>query len=66
MVEYKETFLSKIKSLLLYFVEFSDNRFILSKVYLDDCEARRSDQRPIIMITNDESTVSANSSCQRV
>ena len=66
VVEYRETFLSEMKSLLPYFVEFSDNGSILSKVYPDDCAVRGSDQRPIIMITHDESTFSANDGRRKV
>lgn len=36
VVEYKETFLSEMKLHLPYFVEFSNNRSILPKIYLDD------------------------------
>ncbi len=60
VVEYRETFLSEMKSLLPYFVEFSDDGSILPKVYPNDCEVGGSDQRPILMITHDESTFSAN------
>ncbi len=60
MLEYRKTFLSEMKSLLPYFVEFFDNGSILPKVYLDDYAVGRSDQRPIIMITHDKSTFSAN------
>ena len=54
-----------MKSLLPYFVEFSDEGSILPKVYPDDCEVGGSDRRPIIMITNDESTFSANDGCRK-
>ncbi len=47
-----------MKSLLFYFVEFSDDGSILPKVYPDDYEVGRSDQRPIITISHDESTFS--------
>ena len=60
MVEYREIFLNKIKSLLSYFVEFSDDGSILLKVYLDDCAMGRLDQRLIIIITHDENTFSIN------
>ena len=53
MVEYRETFPSEMKSLLPYFVKFSDNGSILSKIYPDNCIVGGSDQRLIIMITND-------------
>ena len=66
VVEYRETFLVKMKSLLPYFVEFSNDGSILPKVYLDDYAVGRSDQRPIIMITHDESTFSANDARRKV
>ncbi len=43
VVEYRETFLSEMKSLLPYFVEFSDDRSILPKVYPNDCTVKGSD-----------------------
>ena len=66
VVEYRETFLSEMKSFLPYFVEFSNNGSILPKVYPDDCAVGRSDQRPIIIITNDENTFSANNGRRKV
>ena len=65
-MEYKETFLNETKSLLPYFVEFSDDGYILPKVYPDNYAVERSDQRSIIMITNDESTFSANDGRQKI
>lgn len=62
-IKYKMIFLCKIKSLLSYFIEFSDNRSILSKVYLNDCIVKGSDRRPIIIIICDKSKFSANDSC---
>ena len=66
MVEYKKTFLSEKKSLLPYFAEFFDYGSILPKVYPGDYAVKRSDQRPIIMITYDESTFSANDGRRKV
>lgn len=65
VVEYRETFLNEMKSLLPYFVEFSNNGSILPKVYPDDCTVGGSDRRHIIMITHDESTFSANDVVER-
>ena len=66
VVEYRETFLSKLKLLLPYFMGFSDNSSILPKAYPDNCIVGGSDQRPIIMITHDKNTFSANNSRQKV
>ena len=43
VVEYRETLLNEIKSLLPYFVEFSDDGPMLPKVYSDDCAVGGSD-----------------------
>ena len=37
VLEYRKTFLNKMKLLLLYFLESSDNRSMLPKVSPDDC-----------------------------
>ncbi len=66
VMEYRETFLSDMKSLLPYFVEFSDDGSILPKVYPDNCAVDGSDQRPTFMITHDESTFSANDGLRKV
>lgn len=60
MVKYKKTGLNKIKSLLPYFVEFYNDRSILSKIYLENCTVGGPDQRSIIIIAYDESTFFAN------
>ena len=65
VVEYRKTFLDEMKSLLPYFVEFSDGS-MLPKEYPDDCAVGGSDKRPIIMITHDESTFSANDGRRKV
>ena len=66
VVEYRETFLKEIKSLIPYFVEFQDDSTILPKEYLEDCVIGEPNRRQIIMITHDESTFSANDSRQIV
>ena len=50
---------------LSYFVEFSNNNSSLEKDYLDDCTIEGQDQRPIIMITNDENIFLANNGYQK-
>ena len=45
MMEYKETFLNEMKLLIRYFVEFSKDRSMLPKVYLDDWAVGISDQK---------------------
>ena len=60
VIEYRETFLNEMKSLVLYFVEFSEDGTIVPKKYPDVWEVVGLDRRPIIIITHDESTFSAN------
>lgn len=55
-----------MKELLPYFVEFSKNGSILPKKYPKDCVVRGPNRRPIIMITHDENTFSANDKRRRV
>lgn len=66
VVEHRETFLEEMRLLLPYLVEFSEDDSILEKDYLDDCAVGGPDRRPIIMITHDESTFSANDGRQEV
>ena len=60
MVEYRETFLIKMKSLLIYFEEFSENGLILPKAYPNDYKIKESDRKPIIIITYDENIFFSN------
>lgn len=60
VIEYQEIFLDEMKSLLPYLVKFLEDVIMVSKVYPDDCTVGGPDRRPIIMITYDESTFSAN------
>lgn len=43
-----------------YFVEFEDNGIMKPKLYPQDCQVGENDRRPIICITHDECTFSAN------
>lgn len=64
--EYRETFLHRMKLLLLYFIEFSGDGTIVSKKYLSDCAIRGPEKRSIIMIIYDKSKFSANNGCKKV
>ena len=55
-----------MKSLLPYFVEFSEDGSMISKKYPDNCAVGGPDQRPIIMITYNESIFSTNDGCRKV
>lgn len=66
MVEYRKTFLNKMKLLLPYFVEFSNNRSILPKIYPENCVVDGLNRRPIILIIYNESIFSVNDDQQKV
>ena len=66
VIEYRETFLNEMKLLLPYFVEFYEDGTIVPKEYPDDCAVRGPNRRPIIMITHEESTFSANDGRKKV
>ena len=66
VIEYRETFLNEMKSLLPYFVEFFEDGTMVPKEYPDDCAVGGPDRRPIIMITHDENIFSANDGCRKV
>ena len=66
VIEYQETFFNKMKSFLLYFVEFYEDGIIVSKEFPDDYAVESPNQRPIIMITYDESTFSAKDGRKKV
>lgn len=66
MIEYRETFLNEIKSLLPYLVKFSEDGTMVSKEYPSDCSVGRPEKRPVIMITHDESTFFANDGRKKV
>lgn len=51
MIKYKKIFLDKIKTLFLYFVEFSKNKSILSKVYPKNYVINGPNKKLIIIIT---------------
>lgn len=55
-----------MKALLSYFVEFSKDGSILPKEYPQDCAVGRPNRKPIIIITHDESSFSANDGQRKV
>lgn len=52
-----------MKSPLPYFLEFFEDEFMLPKIYLNDCEIKGTNQKPIIMITYDETKFSVKDGC---
>lgn len=55
-----------MKSLLPYLVEFREDGIMVPKEYPDDCAVGGPNRRPVIMITHDESTFSANDSRRKI
>ena len=66
MVEYRNLFFKEMESLLPYLVEFNNDGTILPKEYPYDCAIGGPNRQPIIMITHDESTFSANDSRRKI
>ena len=66
VVEYRGIYLEEMKALLPYFIEFKEDGTILPKEYPEHCAVGGSNQRPIIIITHDKSTFSANNSRRKV
>ena len=51
-----------MKELKQYLVEFEENGTIKPKAYPEDCQIGGEHRRPVICITHDECTFSANDS----
>lgn len=66
MIKYKKEFLNEIKKLLLYLIEFSENRFIILKKYFKDYIIDKLNRQPIIMIIYNENTFLANNGQKRI
>lgn len=66
MVEYRETFLDKIKVIHLYFVEFNEDRSILPKDYYKNYTIGGLNNRLIIIITHNESIFLVNDEWQKI
>ena len=60
VVEDCKAFLKKMEELKPYMVEFEKNGAMKPKVYPPDCKVGGNHRRPIIVITHDECTFSAN------
>lgn len=60
MVEYKKNLLNKMKNLLFYLIEFSENKFIILKKYLKDYTINKLNNQLIIMIIYNKSIFLAN------
>lgn len=66
MIEYKKSFWNEMKSLFLYIVEFSKDRSMLSKAYLNICRVNNLNWKPIFIIIYNKSIFFANNYYQKV
>ena len=60
VVEDRKNFLYKMEELKPYIVEFDENGAIKPKAYPADCAVGGNNRRPVIVITHDKCTFSAN------
>lgn len=60
VVEDRKAFLKTMSDLEPYLVEFDSEGNIKDKIYSDDCQVGGTNCRPVIVITYDECTFSAN------
>lgn len=60
MIKYRKRFLNEVKARLPYFVQFSENGSMLSKVYPQNCAVKKMDEKLIIMITYNKKIFLAN------
>ena len=60
VVKNHKVFLKKMMDLEPYLVEFNSKGNMKDKVYPDDCQVGGTGRRPVIVITYDEYTFSAN------
>lgn len=65
VMENCKKFLSTMKDLEPYLVKFEEDGSIKTKEYPDDCAVGRDKRRPVIVITDDECTFSANDGIQK-
>jgi hypothetical protein len=60
VVKDRNTFVGTLETLADYLVEFNEDGTIKDKAYPLGCEVYGSESRPIILVTHDEATFSAN------
>ena len=65
MVEDRQKILRIMKDLEPYLVEFEEDGSMKTKNYPDDCAVGGNTRRPVIVITHDECTFSANDGIRR-
>ena len=65
VVEDRKNFLGRMEELKPYVVEFEENGAMKEKIYPPDCAVHGPNRRPIIVITHDECTFSANNGIRK-
>ena len=65
VVQDRNAFVQTLETLAEYLVEFDEDGTIKDKVYPPGCEVYGSESRPVILITHDEATFSANDGIRR-
>ena len=60
VIEYRAQFLKELEAFGPYLVEFRNDGSMEEKAYPSDCAVNGPNKRPVILITHDESTFSAN------
>lgn len=60
VIEDRNNFLKKMEELKPYMIEFEEDGAMKAKTYPSDCEVGGPGRRPIVVITHDECTFSAN------
>ena len=65
VVEDCKNFLKKMEKLKPYMVKFEENGAMKAKIYSSDCAVGKTNRHPIMLITHDECTFSANDGIQK-
>ena len=65
VVEDRKNFLKRLEELKPYIVEFEEDGIMKPKIYLANCAVGGDERQPIIVITHDECTFSANNGIRR-
>ena len=65
VMEDRKNLLGRMEELKLYMVEFEKNGVMKEKIYLPDCAVHSPNRHPIIVLTHDGYTFSANNGIRK-
>lgn len=65
VIKDRASFLKRMEELKPYMVEFNQDRVMKPKVYPFDCAVGGENRRPVVVITHNECTFSANDRVRR-